>query len=244
MSDKLINEINIKYLVNNSLFDKKETSNFKEDICFYQKRILKLTTDLILDDSSDNEALPFDLMYSFDQYIKSCIHHFKSKDNNDILQEKYNEYHDEFYNENGNENGKQLTYDLGISNNLLMRSFSLSKKTLDSFVLKKKIHPEKKIILPQNTDVDLKNPILKTKGIVSQKNCENKYINNINEIQENKEHEIKEQHNDVKEKHEDVKEKYDDAKEQQNNEEYAVVKEKPKKSNVKKNNKKKVVVLE
>jgi hypothetical protein len=69
MSDKLINEINIKYLVNNSLFDKKEASNFKEDICFYQKRILKLTTDLILDDSSDNEALPFDLMYSFDQYL-------------------------------------------------------------------------------------------------------------------------------------------------------------------------------
>jgi hypothetical protein len=190
----LINEINIRYLVNNSLFNKKQNPDFHEDVCFYQKRILNLTQDLITKYENKNtkselildetkEILPFDVMYTYEQYIKSCIHHFKTKDNNDILQENYKEYDDEFCEQNTIKDTIKDNLGLYEPNNLLMRSFSLSKKNLNSFVLKKKIFPENEIILPQNKNVDLKDPLLKTKGIDIQKNCENKYIDNINDNQ-------------------------------------------------------------
>ena len=55
-----------------------------------------------------------------------------------------------------------------------MRSIPLQKNNLDSFVINKNKKNEN-IILPIQKEIDLKNPILKNKGISKKKNITNIY---------------------------------------------------------------------
>jgi hypothetical protein len=187
MSDDFVNQVTIDYLLNkeqyqNYLNNKLIKSCNKKDKKFYRKRIYNLTKELLLNKEEAYPVLP-DVQYSFDNYIRSCIHYFKSLDNNDIIQEEYKyldllntslddiELNDQ--NDEKEINDKNVKNDKKIDN-LFMRSIPLQKKNLDSFVINKNKNNEN-IILPIQKEIDLKNPILKNKGISKKKNITNIY---------------------------------------------------------------------
>ena len=189
MSDDFVNQVTIDYLLNkeqyqNYVSNKLTKSCNKKDKKFYRKRIYNLTKELLLNKEENFPVLP-DVQYAFDNYVRSCIHYFKSLDNNDIIQEEYkyldllntslddtelndtNDTNDTNDIESNKNNSKKF-------DNLFMRSIPLQKKNLDSFVINKNKKNEN-IILPIQKEIDLKNPILKNKGISKKKNITNIY---------------------------------------------------------------------
>ena len=183
MSQQFINEITLDYLLNKERFDKyiKHSNNkkkYEKDKKFYRKRIINLTKELILDASCN--IYP-EVKYTFESYINSCIHFFKSLDNNDIIQKDLATISD--YNNNPS---------LDVSNNYTHANDEFIKtlkveNLLDKFVIKTSLG-EKDIILPQKKNINLKDPILKTKGvkkISKKKNITNNY-ESTNQIQKKK----------------------------------------------------------
>lgn len=191
----IIHNITIEYLINKQYhnFLKKDNelliSINKRDKKFYKKRILNVTRDLFLNDEVDVSP---DVKESYNNYIKHCIEYFKMIDKSDIIQNEYNEASNEsnkliLENENENEDNDNIKMDIVDSsiiqntkqydnaNNIL---FNKTNKinTLDNFV--KKIHIENnKIpeIIPRKRKINLKDPLLKFKGL---NNGVNNNINN------------------------------------------------------------------
>lgn len=167
MTDEFINKVTLDCLLNKELYYKYNnvTKNNKKDKKFYKKRIYNLTRDLLVNKEQDL-CFPVDVNYAFDNYVNTCIAYFKNLDKTDILQDDYKDIRDTItipsvINEETLENADKL----------LMRSIQLT--SLDSFVTKK-VSKKKEIILPQQKEINLKDPILKTKGI-QKKNITNKY---------------------------------------------------------------------
>jgi hypothetical protein len=163
MNEKLLYEITVDHLINKEKFDKYISQSVnkkinKKDKKFYKKRIFGLTKELLID--SDVKIYP-DVKYAFDNYINSCIHYFKSLDNNDIIQEDLSLINDikevsssiEYNNNNINDANKEY-----------IKSLKIHENSLDKFVIKEKVG-DNKIILPQNKKINLKDPELKIKGI-------------------------------------------------------------------------------
>lgn len=186
----IIHNITIEYLINkqyhNSFKKDGEILNLinKRDKKFYKKRILNVTRDLFLND--DVNVSP-DVKKSYDNYIKHCIEYFKMLDKSDIIQ---NDYNDKIIIENNDENKIILEYAEEDNNDHIVDSnnknynnansilFNKTNKmnTLDNFV--KKIHIENnKIteIIPRKRKINLKDPLLKFKGV---NNGVNNNINN------------------------------------------------------------------
>ena len=70
------------------------------------------------------------------------------------------------------------------ANELLMRSFKITKPSLDNFVTIKYTKKPSEIILPKQKDINLKDPDLRNKGIRKKKNIINKYDENLNSKKE------------------------------------------------------------
>ena len=186
----IIHNITIEYLINkqyhNSFKKDGEILNLinKRDKKFYKKRILNVTRDLFLND--DVNVSP-DVKKSYDNYIKHCIEYFKMLDKSDIIQ---NDYNDKIIIENNDEN-KIILEDAEEDNNdrivdsnnknynnanSILFNKTNKMNTLDNFV--KKIHIENnKIteIIPRKRKINLKDPLLKFKGV---NNGVNNNINN------------------------------------------------------------------
>ena len=190
MSDNLINEITLDCLMNKEQYNKYiAKKNLKretiKDIKFYRKRIYYLTKEMLLSKEQTMPVLP-EVKNAFDNYVKTCINYFKVIDRNDIIQEDYTEFANNLDNINESielnkldelnnlDENNILTVDQQDANNYLMRQIKIQKNSLDSFV-KKKINNPKEIILPKQKNINLKDPILKNKGIVKKKNITNKY---------------------------------------------------------------------
>ena len=113
----------------------------------------------------------------FDNFIKACVHYFKILDRNDIIQEDYNEF-DEFKDKIKENN--ELHYDSHKilkeeDEKLLMRSIKMANPSLDNFIKINMTKESKKMIIPQQKEINLKDPFLKNKGIDKKKNIINKY---------------------------------------------------------------------
>jgi hypothetical protein len=186
MSDQLINQITIDCLINKTIYDKYMQSNItklnnRKDKKFYRKRILSLTKELLINQEPEN-LFP-DIKYCFENYVNTCIQYFKTIDNNDILQEDYstilNEtYLDDLDNLSNLSNLKNIGENAKEVNNLMMRSINIKSQTLDSFVTKKYIKKPDEIILPKEKNINLKDPILRKKGVIysgKKKNITNNY---------------------------------------------------------------------
>ena len=204
----IIHNITIEYLINKQYhnFFKKDgeilISINKRDKKFYKKRILNVTCDLFLND--DVKVSP-DVKESYNNYIKHCIEYFKMLDKCDIIQNEYNdkkiienevEIKQIIENENDdddeNENIKDgIIESTNLPTNIISNNnhynnansilFNKPNKinTLDNFV--KKIHIENNKIpenIPRKKKINLKDPLLKFKGI---NNGVNNNINNIYE---------------------------------------------------------------
>jgi hypothetical protein len=171
-SSDYINRVSLEYLLNKEQYNTIITNQTikktnKRDIKFYKKRIFNLTKEL-LTTSDKPEMLPPDVRQAFETYTHFCIQYFKILDNNDILQEDYSSIIED------KDDSVFKVETQQDADKLLMRSIQLRNNSLDAFV-KKKVIKQKDIILPQQKEINLKDPNLKIKGIPKKKNITNKY---------------------------------------------------------------------
>ena len=181
MSDSLINQITVDYLINKELYAKcvnKQVvhENNRKDNRFYRKRIASLSKEFLLGELPEN-VTP-DVKYAFDNFAKTCIRYFKMIDSADIIQEDYTSIIE-------SENLAKLDNILGVTdalnqdeaNKLMMRSITMPALTIADFITKQRITQLDKIVLPKERNLNLTDPLLKKKGIKS-KNNKKKNINN------------------------------------------------------------------
>ena len=184
-SDAFLNQASLDYLINMKQY-KKHFIGFTEnamnkkinrkDKKFYRRRILSLTKDLLYKEESEIVVSP-DIKYAFDNLVKTCIHYFKILDRNDIIQQDYNGFDEEFKEEIKEEKELSETEQFLKEENekLLMRSVKLSNNSLDNFIKIKMTKQAEELIIPQQKEINLKDPILKNKGVIKKKNIINNY---------------------------------------------------------------------
>ena len=192
MSDAFINQVTLDCLLNKEMFNKhvknqKSKSINKEERKFYKKRIYNLFKELLITKEEPEDLLP-DVKYAYDNFIYSCIHYFKTIDNNDLNQEEYKNLNNEEPDISNipelNDNNLKTEEE---ANKLLMRSIKITTPPLDKFVKRKTTKVEEQIIMPKQKEINLNDPELKLKGINKKKNITNKYDEINNSKKENKE---------------------------------------------------------
>ena len=191
-SNAFLNQASLDYLINTKQYKIQLTNILnkkinKKDKKFYRRRILNLTKELLSKEESEIVTSP-DIKYTFDNLVKTCVHYFKILDRNDIIQEDYNDFDDEIKEEKEiSETEKFLKEE---NEKLLMRSVKLSNHSLDNFIKIKMTKKVEELIIPQQKEINLKDPILKNKGITKKKNIINNYDedakNETNEIEKDK----------------------------------------------------------
>ena len=194
MSEAIINQINLEYLINkvyHKLISKQKLEPINsKDKKFYRKRIFNLTKELLLTKEIP-ENLPGDVKYAFDNYIKSCIHYFKIIDSNDIIQEDYKNLTEiDILNtldtldtlDQINEDKIKLQQEV---DKLLMRTIK-TNHSLDNFVKLKMIKTPNEPFIPKQKEINLQDPTLRNKGIlnsIKKENIINKYEDQQNTTQ-------------------------------------------------------------
>jgi hypothetical protein len=190
MSESFLNQVTLdcllnKELIQTHLINKANKSVSKKDKRFYRKRIYQLARELLMSKEEMTNISP-DVKYAFDNFVKTCIFHFKTEDTCDILQEEY---------KNMDESGNILpdTSDLNFlddnnvnsvdADKLMMRTIKMPNSCLTQFVKKKSTTKKDNIILPKKKDINLEDPILKTKGV--KKGKKNNITNKYEETNEN-----------------------------------------------------------
>ena len=191
MSDAFVNQVTLDCLLNKEMFNKhvktqKSKSINKEERKFYKKRIYNLFKELLITKEEPEDLLP-DVKYAYDNFIHSCIHYFKTIDNNDLNQEEYKNLYEEPDISNISELNDDNLKTEEEANKLLMRSIKITTPPLDKFIKRKTTKVEQQIIMPKQKEINLNDPELKLKGINKKKNITNKYDEINNSKKENKE---------------------------------------------------------
>ena len=181
-NEAIINQITLDCLLNRSQYEKYLHRNLAKSINnndkkFYRKRICNLTKELFKEENGHN--IPPDIKYVFDNYIKICINYFKVIDRSDIIQEEYKELKET------TEESFVSSEELSQSNALLMRSIKVNPG-LDNFVTVITTKKQNEIVIPQQRDINLRDPKLKKKGIV-EKEKKNIPINYDEQLDKKKE---------------------------------------------------------
>ena len=205
MSDNLISEMTLEYLMNKDQYAKymsnKSSSSSssvtnntstpnRKDRKFYKKRIYDLTKQLM--NNEKPERIYPDVAKSFESYINVCIEYFKVLDKSDIIQEDYNGLVTDSKTKNDDTTVEQLQNmkNTEEANKLMMRLVKITEpNSLEKMVKRTRIKnvDSKPVIHPIQKDINLKDPILKNKGIRKKKNITNKYDEkNIQEEPNNK----------------------------------------------------------
>lgn len=174
MCDNLINQITLDCLMNKDQYNrylqnKITKSTSRQEKKFYKKRIVDLTRDLLSKPSVHEPEILADVKYAFDNYVRTCVHYFKSLDNNDILQEEYKGANFDLIPTGDSD---LTSDDQHKADKLLMRSVKL-ENPLDKFVKKKLLKQPEQPIMPKQKEIDLTDPVLKNKGIIKKKKKEN-----------------------------------------------------------------------
>lgn len=185
MSDEntVISKINLEYLTNKSKSDNQPNattiSKHKKDAKFYRKRIYDLTKQMLNKDDMPSNY-PSDIKKSFQQYITSCIEYFKLLDTTDILQENYADL--------VLEESQEPIQPRKINDTVMLRSIKMTEpNSLEKLVtIKRTIPNTPPPPLPIQRDINLKDPILKNKGIRKKKNIINNYEENNEKNETNK----------------------------------------------------------
>jgi hypothetical protein len=184
-SDAFLNQVSLDYLINMKQYKNhfisftENTINKKinkKDKRFYRRRILSLTKDLLYKEESEILVSP-DIKFAFVNLVKTCIHYFKILDRNDIIQEDYNGFDEEIKEENNEEKEISESEQFLKEENekLLMRSVKMTSNPLDNFIKIKMTKQIEELIIPQQKQINLKDPILKNKGVNKKKNIINNY---------------------------------------------------------------------
>jgi len=170
-----INQITLDCLLNRTQYEKYLSSqntkiSNKNDRIFYRKRIIQLTKDMLKTDALSSP----DVKYSFDCFVKACVRNFKVIDRNDIIQEEYKDNNAE--EENGlvtevSNNKVELKIDKVIMRTINVRNTG----TLDNFVERITLSPPEQMVIPQEKKINLRDPVLRNKGICKKKNMSLNY---------------------------------------------------------------------
>jgi hypothetical protein len=196
MSESFVNQVTLDCLLNKEIMNKyvksqKSKSINKKERNFYRKRIFSLFKEIITGNQETN--LSPEVLYSYDNFVNSSIQYFKTVDNNDIIQSEYSgcdfsleESNKSVYDVSANEIKKNQ------ADMLLTRSIKIEVPTLDKYVTRTRIKKKEEIILPQQKEINLKDPELKNKGLkknnignmyedknTKKKNDENKNVKDI-----------------------------------------------------------------
>ena len=194
-SNAFLNQASLDYLINTKQYKIQLTTALntkinKKDKRFYRRRILNLTKELLSKEESEIVVSP-DIKYAFDNLVKTCVHYFKILDRNDIIQEDYNEFDDEVKEDKEISESEQFLKE--ENEKLLMRSIKMPNHSLDNFIKIKMTKNIEELIIPQQKEINLKDPTLKIKGITKKKNIINNYdedtkkqSNETNEIEKDK----------------------------------------------------------
>ena len=184
-----------KYVNRNTEKKRESDQEFLEDLSFYNKRIVNLTRELLksMTDQEYNSQYrdrKFDYLRDMlSIYSRNLIEYFKHEDTRDIIQEEINKADLTPTNPLSSISKSDLKINPGNLKTILesdlenlMESVDINllkskadKYDWDRFVVKRTTDdasnaiPSKNIIIPQITEIDLKNPELKTKGIREKK---------------------------------------------------------------------------
>jgi len=170
--NNIIDQITLDCLVNKEFYEKKIVNKnqhtiSKKDKKFYRKRIINLSRDLLINnDNRETITTNMNILSAFDCYVKECINYFKIIDNNDIIQEDLNNI--SLRNEKVVSSDDLTNYNKTEDDKLLWCSIK-PNNTIDNFVVKTIASPKEEIIYPKQKNINLKDPVLKTKGIKSRK---------------------------------------------------------------------------
>ena len=179
MSEEFVNQVTLKCLMNKDQYNKYVKNNTiklpnsvnKKDKKFYKKRIFDLTKRLL--NNEKPETMYPDVGSAFDSYIRVCIEYFKVLDRSDIIQEDYIGVED------GILNNKPMdpSYNAVEESMLMMRSIKITEpNALEKLVKRTTTKICQKVpIIPMQKDINLKDPVLKNKGIRKKNNINNKY---------------------------------------------------------------------
>jgi hypothetical protein len=190
MSENIMSEITLECLMNKSQYAKylsqgQGKSNNKginkKERKFYKRRIFDLTKQLL--NNEKPEMMFPDVSSAFDSYAKVCIEYFKALDKTDIIQSDYEGIVDDtVMGSNSLTEGEQAEL-----NKLLMRSIKISEpNALEKLVKRTTTKISKKPpIIPLQKDINLKDPVLKNKGIRKKNNINNKYEKSSEEKETN-----------------------------------------------------------
>jgi hypothetical protein len=156
----------LQYFTEPGLLEKINSDNkcsHKDEISFYKKRIF-LTTKLLLRNNKINPSVN----NAFNNYARILIQHFKIVDTNDILQEEFKNMINTD-NESNNKFNNEIKPDYEIeseaNSHIFIKQTDETEGTLNNFVKMVHTRPEKKMIMPKQRMVNLKNPHLRNKGI-------------------------------------------------------------------------------
>ena len=163
-----IDLITLECLTNPGFYDKYNLKKnnpskiSKEDRKFYKKRIINETKKMLRNDFNTPT-----LKKIFNEYVISLVDYFKIVDKRDILQEDYKDIAESItlnldLNTELDDNNVKTKEDADL---LLFRSIKITNPSLDNFVKKKYTKAPEQMVMPQQKDINLRDPNLKVKGI-------------------------------------------------------------------------------
>lgn len=182
MTENIVHQITLDCLINKDMYEKQSSKEKnmkinKKDKKFYRRRILNLTRELLLskkegDPTSDitnvmETVVTPDLLATFNNYVKACIHNFKIIDKNDIIQEDYKDINTNILDMPGtlpHDDNNNIQETANDNNRLFMRTIK-TKPSLDNFVKYTYKKQPDDIILPKIREINLDEPTLRNKGI-------------------------------------------------------------------------------
>jgi hypothetical protein len=169
-TEAFVNQVTLDCLLNKELYNsqvrgKQAKQLNKEEQRFYRKRTLNLFKEMINKNSPEN-LFP-DVKYAYDNFVNAAVNYFKTIDNSDIIQAEYA----------GLDSSADKTDPMQVADcsaNLassidadlcMMRSIKIETPTLDKYVIRTRTKKKSEVLLPQQKDINLHNPELKTKGL-------------------------------------------------------------------------------
>ena len=167
-SEDYLSTITLEYLMNRDMYVKyknektpEKKQSYEKDKKFYRKRIYDLTKSL-LHNEQPKILLP-DVKFVFDNYVNTAIEYFKMLDKSDILQE---DYHELMVGDPKSEIQVESLEKREEADKSIMRSIKIQEpNALEKLVKRKSTKSVKPIVLPQQKDINLRDPTLKKKGI-------------------------------------------------------------------------------
>jgi hypothetical protein len=126
---------------------------------FYKKRIYDFTKKML---NGEKTGVLQDVVFAFEKYIRYCVEYFKMLDKTDILQEDYSKMDTDCEMLSSSVSPDSLEE----NDQLFMRSFKVSQpNSLEKIVKRTTTKVITKRELPKQKEINLKDPVLKQKGI-------------------------------------------------------------------------------